>query len=387
MFYFLITLLFSPLIYTCMAVRNRNGIRRILVIQTAKIGDLICSAPVLRELRRKYPRAHISVAANPIACVLWENNPNLNEIIPIRNDDYKGLRGKIKLVKILKAKKFDLAVTLLPNVPNTLAAFWALIPLRICIYPLPSGTTFRLSSIFNTHLARHRQGTPVSQAYVELLKYLQIETSDCFPEVYCPIEAEGLVTSFLKKEGLATDSLLIGISPGCANKLKQWGAENFARLAEAILARYPAQIIFIGARAEKDTIAAIQKMISRKTADSAGIFSLGQLPALLKKLSLFIAVDTGIIYMAAACGVPTVNIAGPCEMRERPTGAKSLIVQKRLPCVPCCFTYATQNDCRRGDRRCVTSISPREVLAAVHEQLQAHYRERLKEYPATHEEH
>ena len=45
-------LFFSPLIYLLIAIRKKKAISRILIIQTAKIGDLICSTPVFREVKR-----------------------------------------------------------------------------------------------------------------------------------------------------------------------------------------------------------------------------------------------------------------------------------------------------------------------------------------------
>ena len=43
---------FSPLIYLLITLRKKKTISRILIIQTAKIGDLICSTPVFREIKR-----------------------------------------------------------------------------------------------------------------------------------------------------------------------------------------------------------------------------------------------------------------------------------------------------------------------------------------------
>ena len=43
---------FSPLIYLLIAIRKKKAISRILITQTAKIGDLICSTPVFREVKR-----------------------------------------------------------------------------------------------------------------------------------------------------------------------------------------------------------------------------------------------------------------------------------------------------------------------------------------------
>ncbi len=378
MLYFLLSLLVSPLVYALMAAHKGKGIQRILVIQTAKIGDLVCTTPVFREIRHKYPQGYIAAAVNPAAAGVIENNPYIDEIIPIVSEDYKGLAGKIKLAAAFRAGRFDAALILLPNLPNTLVSFWGLIPLRISICPENAGLTFKLCSIFNSHLEKHKPGELVSQTYLRALGFLEIEATDNLPEVFASPKAEQVVADFCQSQGIknnlplfgARGKPLVGISVTCGNKLKEWGREKFAGLADLILERYPAQIIFIGAEADKQAAAEILALMKGKAINSCGRFSLGQLPALLKKLKFFIGVDTGIAYMAAASGTPVINIAGPCNMQDqRPQGAKCDIIQKELPCVPCSHTFSVPTQCKLGNRECLESISINEVMAAVDKQL------------------
>ena len=49
-----------------------------------------------------------------------------------------------------------------------------------------------------------------------------------------------------------------------------------------------------------------------------GLFSLDELKALIQRLSLFISVDTGPIYIAEAFDVPTIDIIGPMDENEQP---------------------------------------------------------------------
>jgi heptosyltransferase-2 len=99
--------------------------------------------------------------------------------------------------------------------------------------------------------------------------------------------------------------------------------------------------------------------------DTTGQLSLTQLPGLLKRLSLFIGVDSGVTYMADALNVPLVSIAGPCNMCEtRPIQARVMIIQKTLPCAPCAHIYKAPYDCKVGTRECVLSVSTDEILQA-----------------------
>jgi hypothetical protein len=93
MLYFLLSLFASPVLYALIAFHkqkpslqaDKEGHPRILVIQSAKIGDLVYATPVFREIRKKYPHAYIAVAANPEATGIIKNNPHINEIISVES--------------------------------------------------------------------------------------------------------------------------------------------------------------------------------------------------------------------------------------------------------------------------------------------------------------
>ena len=139
---------FSPFIYLLIAVRKKKTISRILIIQTAKIGDLICSTPVFREARKKYPDAHITVIANPVTRELLEYNSNVDEIITVKQAGYKGLSGKLRLSNLIRRGKYDAGICLNPNIPFAIALLWGLVPIRLSVMPDFSGLTYKLASVF-----------------------------------------------------------------------------------------------------------------------------------------------------------------------------------------------------------------------------------------------
>jgi ADP-heptose:LPS heptosyltransferase len=59
-------------------------------------------------------------------------------------------------------------------------------------------------------------------------------------------------------------------------------------------------------------------------------FTLEELPSLIKRLNLYIAVDTGPIYIAHALKVPLIDITGPCDSNEQPPNDE-LSIQVRPP--------------------------------------------------------
>ncbi len=77
MIYVLLTLLVAPLLRALAGRGRPSAPRRILVIQLAKIGDLLCSTPVFRELKRRHPQAEIHVLADPLNAPLLRLDPHV----------------------------------------------------------------------------------------------------------------------------------------------------------------------------------------------------------------------------------------------------------------------------------------------------------------------
>jgi len=381
--YVILTYLFSPFIYLLIAVRKKKTISRILIIQTAKIGDLICSTPVFRETRKKYPEAYIAVMANSATRELLEYNPNIDEIISVKNTDYKGFSGKLRLSNLIRKGKYDAGICLNPNIPFAIALFWSLVPIRLSVMPDFSGFTFKLASVFFTHLEKHVRGKMVIETYMQMLRAVGISSSDISKEVYKSPMADDKVERLLKGDNPPIPPLIkggkggfIGIAVSSGNKLKELGTDKIAGIINTILDNMNAHIVLVGSEQETKTANTVLQAVAKRDSiiNAVGKLNLKELPALIEKLSLFIGVDTGITYMADALSIPLINIAGPSDMKDqRPTGKNALIIQKSdLPCVPCSHTFKSPYYCIINTRRCVESVSPEEIYHAAKKLLSEH---------------
>jgi ADP-heptose:LPS heptosyltransferase len=386
MIYVILTYLFLPILYLLIAIRMRRfpspaplpeasgeGVGgRVLVIQTAKIGDMICSTPVFREIKKKYPEVNLSVIASPVTAELLKYNSNVDDIITLNTKNTKGISGKLELIKLLYNGKYDVSLSLNPNIPFTIAPLWALIPMRIVIMPNFCGTTLKIASGLNTHNVRHETGRLVLETYIEMLEVIDVKTKDVSKEVYKSPDADrkvlGLLNSKLDPESSSgRNSKLIGIAVSSGNKLKELGKEKITELANRLLENFDTCIVLIGSDADRTTADRILSSINRKdkVINTAGELSLTELPALIERLSLFTGVDTGITYMADALSVPLIDIAGPSDMSDqRPIGKNSLIIQKDILCVPCSHAFRSPYSCEKGDRICITSVSVSEIVEA-----------------------
>lgn len=364
MIYVILAYISYPVVFLVSRLVRRGSADSFLVFQTAKVGDMICTTPVFREIKRAYPASRLGVVINPVTAPLLKHNPHVDEIIEFGGISQKGLLNKLSFALTLYRKRYSNALILLPNTANILAAYWAMIPRRVSIYPDFAGGTLKRLMGLNTHVERHAPGRMSMETYLISLRHFRIKEFKTDKEVYTTAEAEKKAASYL--DGSRP---FIGIVPGTANALKDWGKDNFLKLSVKILQASDSSLVIIGTGKDR---ALGEEFKSRagfkdRVVNACGDFTLEEAPALIKRLSLVVGVDTGLIYMADALGVPVIDIAGPCSMSDqRPVGEKSFIVQKNdMECVPCSHTFKTPYECSHGHRRCVTGTSPDEVFDLV----------------------
>lgn len=363
MFYLWLTWLVSPLL-RFMAGRAPVEPQRILVIQMAKIGDLLCSTPVFREIRRRYPHVHLAVMATRQNVPLLRTNPRIDTVVEADTRLFRGLRGKWRLVRLLRAGHYDTVVCLNAGAAYAVAALWAGIPRRLAVQSNFGGVSHRLAARLWSAVELHRGERLIQATYLALLGWLGINAKRMDKEVFPVAGAPQKVVALLGTSAVP----LIGIGVSSANRLKALGSAKIVAVARQLLAAHPAvRLVLIGGSEDAPQAREIAGQLPPTAViDACGALGLAELPELLQRLALFIGVDSGVTYMADAVGTPLVSVAGPCNMQEtRPLGREVIILQRAdLPCAPCAHIFHAPYTCRVGTRACVEGISAAEIAEA-----------------------
>lgn len=369
MIHILLTLLLLPLL-RLFCRRAATPPQNVLVIQTAKIGDIICTTPLLRELRAGLPQARITVLAGSIAAPLLHANPRVDTVMVADPAQWRGLTGKLRLAARLRRGGFDAALCCNGGAVWPVVALWAGIPLRISVLPNFAGRTQRLANRLWTTGEPHRGDRLIVDTYFGMLRRLSLAPVRPEKEVFAAAGAAERVAALLPAGGSC-----IGIAVSAANKLKELGSDKLAAVAQSLFAAFPAcRIVLLGTAGDAARAAAILEALDaqqrERVVDTCGRVALADLPALLARLTAFVGVDSGLTYMADALGLPLVSVAGPCNMAEtRPVNPRAIIIQRRLPCLPCAHIYCAPTTCHTGTLACIREIAATEIAAAVNAAL------------------
>jgi ADP-heptose:LPS heptosyltransferase len=373
MLYVLLTYLCWPLLRLAPRRRAAAPPRRYLVVQTAKIGDLVYATGMWRAIKAAQPDAHVALLAHPATAPLVEHDPALDAIHTIDAAGLRRVGGKRRLGRLVRAGGYDAALCLTPSLGLAVGLLWGLVPRVVLLVPDVAGGTFRLVARLASRV-EHRRGEPLSAAYGRMLTAAGIAGDTRTRALVAAPESSARVGRFLAERRVTPGALLVGIAPATGNPVKQWAADRVAALADLICTWPDAQPVLIGSAADRPLIEAILTRVGsgarEVTIDAAGAFPLEDLPSLIWSLNLVVAGDSGPLHIAEAMGVPAVIIGGPADLRERDLRTEHALVQKDLPCLPCVSAFAAPYTCPLGHHRCLQETEVGEVWAAVRAMLE-----------------
>jgi len=301
--------------------------KKIAIMQTAKLGDMVCTTPMFRAVKEKYPEVKVFAIGNEINREILERNPDVDGCLVYKNNFWE-------LLKNIKKEKIDFACDTNPSFFGLATLYLAGVPL-IASPVIKNGFSpveTRLYKMLRKFVVAvpHHMGNYAPREYLRLLEPVGIFSDNIKKYLYFTKQAdEAIKKFFISNEVDISKDFVVGISPSVGNKIKEWETEKFAQLAGYIYSHYNAKIVIMGG---KDDVAKSKEMIKTlnrdtKFTDTTGLFNLDNLKALISKLSLFISVDTGPVYIAEAFGVPTIDIIGPMDEREQPpVGEKNKVV-------------------------------------------------------------
>ncbi|GAB4250931.1 MAG: lipopolysaccharide heptosyltransferase II [Acidobacteriota bacterium] len=337
--------------------------KRLVVRATNWVGDAVMSLPALKELRRRFPRAHLAVVARDWVADLYRGQGLADEIFVIP-------RGRRSLHLAPRLRGFDCAILFQNAFEAALLAFLARIPER-CGYAV-QGRGWLL-----THKVRPRaalQGKHQAYYYLDLLYRLGLTDRDFLaandsPDISLriPESAEERLAEVLQRHGVDYRLPLAALHPGAAyGPAKRWPAERFAALADRLQERTELRVVFVGSSGERGLAEAIRRLMRTQPVLLHGETDLPMLLALFRRSRLVVTNDSGPMHLAAAAGAPQIALFGSTdEVATGPLNPRAVVIARHPECSPC-----FRRTCPI-DLRCFRSITVEDVWAAAERILQS----------------
>lgn len=350
-----------------------HGPRTILIRVPNWVGDAVMALPALKELRRIFPNAHITLASRAWVAGLFEGEGIADELIPLREGrgPIKSASNFVSDVLRLRQERFDLAVLLQNAFAAAMLARLSGIKM-IAGYPTDRrGALLDLRVPFEPDYKTKHQVRYYLKIASELERVLtgssQVEIDSAQPELHVSDSGREQAWSVLSQAGVSRAAPILALSPGATNsRAKRWLPERFAAVADRLAAQNGFQTIIVGATGDLEVADEVARLMRSQAIVLAGRTSIADLKALLACCSLVVSNDTGTAHVAGALRIPTVVLFGPTEhFATRPLTDLATVVRHDVECSPCML-----RECPI-DHRCMTRIEVDDVYRASRDLLVA----------------
>ena len=387
MIYFLIYLLLYPYLFAMKKLKFKGKKGKILLIQTAKIGDYANSAVIFEKLGK------FDVLIDEINLAFAKHDSRIEKAFTINNVKRKKA-SKLGLALELFSRGYDSVYVLMPNSLNLFLARCTLAKNIVAVHHYAASSDFGLLALGMKKVPHTLQDLTLL-TYLKMLGESELKYEKCLQK---PL--------FIPRENIVkSDKFKIGVSLSAGNKMKTPPKHTWEKIFE-IFAKFDCEVYIFGVGEEA---ALLKNLLAENTdqkqaknssdrqfcadlaSDNAseiygglenandkqieaqicsqngtggesnfssqicdtyvkkfgenelkiisliGKIKLEELPFYLSQMQLYASSDTGNYYVADSICTPTICLMGPCFASEQRGVADSLVINSHLPPVSSVF--------------------------------------------------
>ncbi|MBM4158747.1 MAG: glycosyltransferase family 9 protein [Ignavibacteria bacterium] len=331
---------------------------KILIIQTAFIGDVILTIPVAVILKREFPDVKIDFICIPSTKILLKNNPNVDNVFVFdkkRKD--KGLGGMLRIIKLIRSFDYDWII-----VPHRSFRSTVITRFGKCKYTV-SFDKSALNFLYKYKI-KYIQHKHEIIRNLTLLNPLGLYTDEIVRPVLCPdADDEKFVEKILQDCNIKNDEKLLTIAPGSVWYTKRFPEFKFAEIINDF-SETDIPVILTGSKDDYDVCNEIVNLTKHnRIYNLAGKFNLLQTAELIRRTEILISNDSAPLHIANAVGTKVFAVFGATipQFGFYPYGEEDKIFEiKNLKCRPCSIHGGKKCPVKTFD--CMLGINTNEII-------------------------
>jgi len=338
-----------------------RAVREIAVVKFWGVGNAALLLPVLRDLRRRYPGARLTVVT------LAENETVYravaDRVLGVRRAPLAStLLDLLRALAVLRRLRIDLALDFEQFVRTSQVLLFLARPQQVIAFDTAGQSRAGLADIPVRYDDRRHCG----ESFLALAQAAGVRE-----RVYRPggldvtPEADERAARWCRLHDAGARPLVV-LHPGSGDNFpgRRWPTRRFGLLARRLVDEHGALVAVTGGSAEASLTCEVVEASERDLVDLAGRMTLEDLIALLARAALLVANDTGPVHLASALGVPVLGLYGPNTPRlYGPLSTGSVAFYDAPPCSPC-ITNLNYKTSRCRNPVCIRAIAVDTVAAA-----------------------
>ncbi|WP_343673570.1 glycosyltransferase family 9 protein [Chitinophaga sp.] len=310
--------------------RQWAGCKRILVVRPDNMGDLLMSTPAIRALKQTF-ECEITVLTSSRGALIAGSIPEIDDTIIfdapwVKTESADNLND---IVILLKNKAFDGAVIFTVYSQNPL-------PSALLVYQ--AGIPLRLAYCRENPYGLLTQWEPDKEPYeyirhqvrrdLDLVGSIGAHTADEQLKLEVDESLWSQVQSKIAATGLDLEKPWIILHPDVSEERRLYPVAEWAAAVEKLSATLNCQFLLTGLHPNEEMIQALENY---PVYSLTGQLDILELITLVRHARLVIAVNTGIIHIAAATGTAVLVIYALTNPQHTPWNVHSKVLYFDIP--------------------------------------------------------
>lgn len=290
--------------------------KKILVIQNKRIGDVLIASIIAQNMKKVSPDSQIDYLVYDYTVGVIENNPNIDNIIQVNDTELKKIWNLKSLILKIKKEQYDIIFDPYSKLQSRL----------ICLF---SGAAMRIGF-------KKRKKNPPLPFYTHNIPLLKVKTKNCGKAIEdrihmvtsvfdindSQIDYEPHITlteaeqQYSKLEKYDKPFVMLGILGSTPQKSMPY--DYIIQLINHITKTYNVNVLFNYAPHQKADALEIYEQCTDKESIVIDIYedSIRGFVKLMNKCSLLVGNEGGTIHISKALNRPTFTIFSPYVLKE-----------------------------------------------------------------------
>ena len=312
-------------------------VKNILIVrQHNQLGDMLCSVPLFAAVRKRFPKAHITLVASPInyEILFSDINPYIDKVITYRKAPFKNL---IEFYKELRDHNYQIGI-----VPSTVSIsrtshfinYFSGAKVRVGVKSIDHKLNsveylLNVKSEFNWDSRKFHQ----TERNLDVGRQIGCDLTEKEKKnvmIHLSKEETDFADSFIEGNFQDKNKLIVSMHPGAGKVPNRWNKENFIELTKKLYDKYNCYFLITSGMIDKEITDDVKEKLMKLNINCVLLENtpVRKVGAVIKRTDLYITNDTGTLHVAGGVDANIISLFGPTHGYEwAPAGDNKICIQ------------------------------------------------------------
>ena len=312
---------------------KRENIKKILIVRSDNLGDVICTTPVIEALRRAFPDAFIAALVADYTKEALVGNPFLDRVYSYEKAKHSS-SGIVtawwrqwNVLREIKSEGFDLAFGVRSRFTKSLAWLVYMSKARYRVGHRPKNPSWPSSRYYNIFVDDEVGSLHEVERSLNIVRAVGVDIED--KRVCLAVGEDDLksIDKFIEDERIGGHRLIAVHISSRHEHNRSWPTESYTQVIDGLSELPGVRLVMNWMDKDSQTARDIMDKVKvRPLVFKAG--GLKSFAAFIKRMSMLVTLEGGAMHIGASQGTPTVAIFGRTSPEVwRPWGESNITLK------------------------------------------------------------